>query len=81
MVHLHPIDAKRRKPNALKDHIRQIHTEGQGVWQMSIFGPETIPGLVLQALAGAPYTRRVVEALAKAVRRSRSLPRRSPCSA
>ena len=59
---------QRRPLEALTDGLEQIRQEGQGVWQMSIYGPEAAPDLVHAALCGDGYASDVVRALAHMVR-------------
>ena len=59
---------KAAQRKALVDGLEQIRQEGQGVWQMAIYGPEAVPGLVNNALCGDGYARNVVRTLAHMAR-------------
>ena len=70
---------QRRPLEALTDGLEQIRQEGQGVWQMSIYGPEAAPDLVHAALCGDGYASAVVRALAATPWSATSSPRQRRC--
>lgn len=64
--------AERKAREALTRHVEQMHADGQGVWQLTVYNLAGAAEQTAKAVAGDPYARAVVRALDSLIRNTRT---------
>lgn len=67
-----------RDRDDLKARMDAIQAEGQGVWQLSIWGPENMLGVTAAAMSGDPEATAVLRAIAHSLRAIEEAPADRP---